>query len=115
MLRTGEILALYPYQILLGETDGIIQLGLTKTGLRRQQDENVIIQHTPTLVLLKTVLEIRRRNRTMHVPLIPGGGPVFRQTFDRSIFPLANGSDRIVCGEEERLLTLEGTIAWKGL
>eukprot|EP00438_Fugacium_kawagutii_P030575 Skav232830 [mRNA] locus=scaffold2600:52216:56365:+ [translate_table: standard] len=81
LLRTGEILALCPYQIMIGTSDIVLQLGLTKTGLRRHQDENVIIHHKPTQLLLSALLEIRNFQHTMFVPLIPGGGPRFREGF----------------------------------
>ena len=35
LLRTGELLDLYPWQLLIGTEDVIIRLGFTKTGLRR--------------------------------------------------------------------------------
>eukprot|EP00438_Fugacium_kawagutii_P026249 Skav233564 [mRNA] locus=scaffold563:694998:695918:- [translate_table: standard] len=83
LLRTGEILSLFPYQILIGQNDAIIQLGMTKTGLRRQQDENVIIRHEPSIELLRTVLAIRTANHSLHIPLVAGGGPRFRHHFDK--------------------------------
>lgn len=85
LLRTGEILSLFPYQLLISGKDAIIQLGYTKTGLRRQQDENVIIQHEGSIQLLQTVFEIRSRNRTLHMPLVMGGGPRFRAEFDQCL------------------------------
>eukprot|EP00438_Fugacium_kawagutii_P006407 Skav224260 [mRNA] locus=scaffold2636:134039:145536:- [translate_table: standard] len=81
LLRTGEILQLTPAQILLGHSDIIIQLGLTKTGQRRQQDENVIVLHRGVWYLVQTFLQIRRQQRTMHLPIILGGGPQFRSQF----------------------------------
>eukprot|EP00438_Fugacium_kawagutii_P022536 Skav206046 [mRNA] locus=scaffold587:199128:206053:+ [translate_table: standard] len=81
LLRTGEILSLYPHQILVGHQDVILQLGLTKTGLRRFQDENVVIHHEPTRLLLSTFLSIRKSTSTFLLPIVPGGGPRFRSGF----------------------------------
>ena len=85
LLRTGELLNLVPAQILAGSRDVVIQLGLTKTGLRKQQDENVVIQHLPTVLLCQTFLDIRRHERSMHVPCIIGQGPEFRSKFQKLI------------------------------
>lgn len=83
LLRTGEILALHPRRIMLGQYDAVMQLGYTKTGLRRQQDENVIVRHQPTHMLLTTLLQIKTANRMLDSPLVQGGGPRFRAEFDK--------------------------------
>lgn len=85
LLRTGEILTLRPSQLLLGKHDLIVQLGLTKTGLRRQQDENVIIRHKGVWLMTKAFLEIRQAHHNLHEPLILGGGPEFRLKFAQLI------------------------------
>eukprot|EP00438_Fugacium_kawagutii_P033546 Skav210145 [mRNA] locus=scaffold268:110196:114229:+ [translate_table: standard] len=80
---TGELLSLYPFQVLLGRENAIIQLGATKSGLRRNQDENVIIEHPATLLLLDTWLAIRKSDSTLYAPLFCGGSPYFRENFKR--------------------------------
>lgn len=58
MLRTGELMSLRTSHLMLGKNDPVVQLGFAKTGLRRQQDENVIVHHRPTLLLAPTVLNL---------------------------------------------------------
>lgn len=81
MLRTGEVLSLTPAQLMLGKRDLVIQLGCTKTGLRRQQDENVVVQHKATLILIQEFLTQRRKNQTMHDLIYPQGPLMFRKHF----------------------------------
>ena len=81
LLRTGELLQLTPAQVMLGGSDGVIQLGYTKTGLRKVQDENVVLQHRGTLLLCQTWKEIRMMERTMHLPILLDQGPGFRKAF----------------------------------
>eukprot|EP00438_Fugacium_kawagutii_P036244 Skav236466 [mRNA] locus=scaffold2130:88860:94224:+ [translate_table: standard] len=81
MLRTGELMSLFPFQILWGSNNAIVQLGATKSGMRRNQDENVMIEHGPTLLLLQTWLDIRRHNGTFHAPAFLAGPPAFREDF----------------------------------
>lgn len=90
LLRTGEILNLCPCHILLGKRDIVLRLGLTKTGLRRHQDENVVVQNQMVWHIVETFLEIRRSSHTFHQPIILGGGPQFRENFSklRSFFNL---------------------------
>ena len=81
MLRTGELMLLEPRHLLLGRNDLVLQLGLTKSGLRRHQDENVVIHHRPTLLLAQFVLEESKQKRAMSDPLYLQGGPEFRKQF----------------------------------
>lgn len=68
MLRTGEILDLTPAQLMLGKKDLVVQLGFTKTGLRRQQDENIVVHHKPTLILAEAFLAERRLIPKVRLP-----------------------------------------------
>eukprot|EP00438_Fugacium_kawagutii_P023234 Skav220498 [mRNA] locus=scaffold1191:96285:97199:- [translate_table: standard] len=81
LLRTGELINLCPHHLLLGPKDIIIRLGLTKTGLRRHQDENVVIRHPKVWLLVDTFLKMRKATYTMADPIILGGGPQFRDQF----------------------------------
>eukprot|EP00438_Fugacium_kawagutii_P019293 Skav217196 [mRNA] locus=scaffold557:202048:208126:- [translate_table: standard] len=81
LLRTGELMTLFPFQILLGAKEAILQLGATKSGLRRNQDENVVVEHLPTLLLLQTWLDIRRHEQTLTQPVYPMGPQHFRDEF----------------------------------
>eukprot|EP00438_Fugacium_kawagutii_P035649 Skav208365 [mRNA] locus=scaffold1964:532332:533249:- [translate_table: standard] len=83
MLRTGELMLLLPIHILMGTVDAIVQLGATKSGLRRHQDENVIIEHGPTCVLLEEWLQHRHSESTMFSPVFQAGAQAFRKRFQR--------------------------------
>eukprot|EP00438_Fugacium_kawagutii_P031108 Skav214914 [mRNA] locus=scaffold2073:21626:30504:- [translate_table: standard] len=83
MLRTGELLTLLPIQVLLGPEDAVIQLGATKSGLRRRQDENVIITHRPTIILLQEWLQLRQLENTALLPAYQAGSRMFRDEFRR--------------------------------
>lgn len=84
MLRTGELMNLRTNQLMLGKRDLVIQLGLTKTGLRRQQDENVVIHHQPTLALAEAVLSMRRRQHRLSRLLFVRGPLKFRKQFKQA-------------------------------
>ena len=58
MLRTGELLNLQRRHLLQSKDNLVIQLGLTKTGLRRAIDENVVIYDEVPRLILHTYLEI---------------------------------------------------------
>eukprot|EP00438_Fugacium_kawagutii_P009954 Skav231148 [mRNA] locus=scaffold4611:65775:69738:+ [translate_table: standard] len=83
MLRTGELLTLVPLQILVGQEDAVIQLGATKSGLRRHQDENVVIDHGPTIVLLQEWMLWRQRQHSTTAPVFEAGAHAFRTSFRR--------------------------------
>lgn len=85
MLRTGELLSLRTNQLLLGKSDLVVQLGLTKSGLRRQQDENVVIRHGPTLMLASTVLAIRHQQHRTRRLLYTRGPLKFRKQFKETM------------------------------
>eukprot|EP00438_Fugacium_kawagutii_P025280 Skav207215 [mRNA] locus=scaffold1244:133523:134437:+ [translate_table: standard] len=85
MLRTGELMTLRADQIMLGKRDLVIQLGYTKTGTRRQQDENVVVHRKPTILLAESVLE-RRLGRGRLSRFLYTRGPIhFRKHFKSSL------------------------------
>eukprot|EP00438_Fugacium_kawagutii_P001101 Skav235079 [mRNA] locus=scaffold2106:51280:52194:- [translate_table: standard] len=81
LLRTGELLTLQPNHLLLGDKDVVIRLGLTKTGLRRHQDENVVIRNPKVWLLVETFIANRRAQASYGAPIVLGGGPQFREKF----------------------------------
>ena len=81
LLRTGEIMALYPSHLLLGSSDLILRLGLTKTGTRRHQDENVVVKDRATRMIAETFLQVRKGQGLFHLPCMAAGGHVFRHQF----------------------------------
>lgn len=85
MLRAGEILQLRTNQFLLGKRDLVVQLGYTKTGLRRQQDENVVIHHRPTILLAESVLERRLSRNGLGRLLYTRGSVKFRKQFRQTV------------------------------
>ena len=81
MLRTGELLQLRWTQLLFGSHDLVIQLGFTKTGLRRAIDENVVVQqHLPRLVA-KTLWDIRYRQQRLNELVWNDSSKAFRDKF----------------------------------
>lgn len=81
MLRTGEFLSITPRQLMQGRKDLVVQLGLTKTGKRRQQDENIVITHKPTLILAEFFIKERKALGTMYDPVYTSGNIEFRKQF----------------------------------
>eukprot|EP00438_Fugacium_kawagutii_P006075 Skav200576 [mRNA] locus=scaffold917:283975:288745:- [translate_table: standard] len=81
MLRTGELMTLRTHQLMLGKKDLVIQLGFTKTGTRRQQDENVVVHHLPTILLAEAVLEARLNQGRLRRLLYSRGPLHFRKEF----------------------------------
>ena len=58
LLRTGEIFKLRLRHLLIQGHTMIVRLGETKTGTRRQVDENVVVRHVPTILIAQTVLDL---------------------------------------------------------
>ena len=81
MLRTGEMLQLTWAQILIGPDDLVLQLGATKTGLRRAIDENVVIRHPITWLLTKTLKDIILRSSARNQTVWPHSAAQFRDRF----------------------------------
>ena len=57
MLRTGELLKLEIQHVLLGQHTVVVQLGRTKTGLRRAVDENIVLYEEVPRLIIKAFLE----------------------------------------------------------
>ena len=64
MLRTGELFELRLHHLLLKGNTLVVRLGDTKTGVRRQVDENVVVQHPGTVAICRTVLELFGRTQS---------------------------------------------------
>ena len=58
-LRTGELMLVQKRHILLRPKEMIVQIGYTKTGLRRAVDENVLITHSTTLMVCGALLDMK--------------------------------------------------------
>lgn len=85
MLRTGELLQLQLQNILCSNESLVIQLGFTKTGLRRAIDENVVIQDPLPLEVFKTWSAILRHHGSLHQHIWPFTAEEFRKEFRRLI------------------------------
>ena len=81
MLRTGELLSLRWNQVMLGMQDLVLQLGFTKTGLRRAIDENVVIHQPLALLLTKALWEVRYRQHRLTDLIWTEGSQKFRDQF----------------------------------
>lgn len=80
MLRTGEIFAVRFRHLLISRTNMVVRLGETKTGVRRQVDENVVTTHGPTILIARTVSDIvSSRNEKIW----PNSSAEFRTAFKR--------------------------------
>ena len=69
LLRTGEIFEVRLHHLLIQGHTMVVRLGETKTGLRRQIDENVIIRHAPTILIAQTVQELAASRHELVWPL----------------------------------------------
>ena len=81
LLRTGELLQLQANHVLIGTREMILQLGYTKTGLRRAVDENVVVHH-PLAILFTTAL---LQEKGTQERLWSGTPQLFRDEFHRLI------------------------------
>ena len=93
MLRTGELLQLTWNQVLVGAHDVVLQLGFTKTGLRRAVDENVVILNPQACLLIKTQQDIICRLERRGERLWPDTSQKFREKF-RSLIRFFQLSER---------------------
>ena len=81
MLRTGELLLLTPRHILLGDSDAVLQLGFTKTGLRFHRKEHVSVQDNRVLTCLKVLLQWKQCCSELELPLWTHSPQKFRDEF----------------------------------
>ena len=79
MLRTGELMKLQRRHLLFSTENMVLQLGRTKTGLRRAIDENVVIyQEVPRLIVESLLTTLPMDPAT---PLWDGSAQLFRTQF----------------------------------
>ena len=82
LLRTGELLALTPSDLLLGESIGICSLKSTKSGKRHAATEAISITDKITLETLKALLNAKDALQVSALPLWTGTGASFRKRFN---------------------------------
>ena len=80
-LRTGELLAIRPCDILLQPDAGIVTLPCSKGGTRHNVSESVTIENPEVRILLAEFLELRRANHSLRSPIWEGSGTSFRAEF----------------------------------
>ena len=81
LLRTGEILALRPIDVLVGDTKAILSLQHTKSGQRDNVGEMVMVDDFLTVELLRTAMSLHKRSMSDKVPLWPYSAEAFRRHF----------------------------------
>lgn len=85
MLRTGELLHLHLRNILVSSDSLVVQLGFTKTGLRRAIDENVVIKHPIPLQIFGAWADVLRARGSIHQHIWPYNSTEFRSEFKRLV------------------------------
>lgn len=81
LLRTGEILALRPCDILLGPTQGLVTLQSSKSGVRNNAKESVAILDPITLEATRAMVQLRNDQGFTNVPCWDQSGSLFRTRF----------------------------------
>ena len=116
LLRTGELLALNPSDLLLGEDSGIVSLQSTKSGKRNAATEAISITDTVTLEAVRNLLACRKALTSGSSPC----GMVHQQRFAEDLLSFAISlvwticsSDLIRFGEEERLICFNKLNQWR--
>ena len=82
-LRTGELLAVRPCDLLLGHETGIVTLPTSKGQTRHHMVESVTIEDCNLLVVLSELLKLKQEQRLMKVPIWVSSGSAFREAFYR--------------------------------
>eukprot|EP00438_Fugacium_kawagutii_P030268 Skav219080 [mRNA] locus=scaffold1777:97789:100561:- [translate_table: standard] len=85
MLRTGELMKLQLNHLLVGPDTIVIQLGMTKTGLRRAIDENVVIHDPLCRELMEAWIDVRRQTNHFTSFFWPYSSTEFRNEFRRLV------------------------------
>ena len=81
LLRTGELLALRPCDVLLSPKHAIISLPNTKTGKRKGAEEMVHVDDVYTLEVLAALIRSRQSFQAMDTPIWRSSGSSFRLRF----------------------------------
>ena len=81
LLRTGEILQLRPCDFVLDATGGIVSLPSSKSGVRNNSRESVVIRDPSTLEVVRSMLELRIDQGFPRTPCWDKSGSAFRSLF----------------------------------
>eukprot|EP00438_Fugacium_kawagutii_P023130 Skav208787 [mRNA] locus=scaffold931:260209:264566:- [translate_table: standard] len=82
-LRTGELLAIRPMDLVIGVKTGVLRLPVSKGGSRNNIQESVTIEDPVVLLILKELLHVKRAQQLMRVPIWSASGSSFRIHFAR--------------------------------
>lgn len=83
MLRTGELLQLQLHNVLVGKDSLVVQLGFTKTGLRRAIDENVVIYDPIPREIFSAWSDVLKARGSTSQMVWPYSSEDFRKEFRR--------------------------------
>lgn len=82
-LRTGELLAVRPADLLLKGAKGIVHLPRSKGGTRHNVQESVTIEDETLVCILQELLIIKKTQGLMRVPIWTQSGTAFRKAFEQ--------------------------------
>lgn len=83
LLRTGEVLALRPRDILLGAKQGLVTLQSSKSGVRNNTKESVAILDPITLEVTRAMVELRNQQGFNNTVCWDRSGAAFRNLFNQ--------------------------------
>jgi len=83
-LRTGEMLAVRPCDLLVNSTTGIVTLPESKSGLRHNTKESIKIEDLKVLLVCEQMISLQRSRGLFKVPFWTQSGSSFRQVFYRT-------------------------------
>ncbi len=83
LLRTGELLTLTAADCLINNEAGLIRLASTKTSRRFAADDAISLTDPICLMLLETLIDIRKTQKLTHLPLWNGTAQSFRTRFNK--------------------------------
>ena len=88
LLRTGEILQIRPCDFLLNETEGLVSLPSSKSGVRNNSKESVTIHDVFTLELARSMIELLASQGLSQTPCWNFSGTCFRKLFSKALTEL---------------------------
>lgn len=81
LLRTGEILQLRPCDFVLDAISGVVSIPSSKSGVRNNSRESVIIKDPCTLEVVQAMLDLRSAQGFPRTPCWDKSGSAFRSLF----------------------------------
>lgn len=81
LLRTGELLQLRPCDFVLDAVSGVVSIPSSKSGIRNNSRESVVIRDPTTLDVVQVMLELRQEQGFPRTPCWDKSGSSFRSLF----------------------------------